>query len=285
MNVTTRVRFATLALAMVALPIASSADAHPTDASPSPTPSAAPSDPCLSLGNLVSRPTFSTAACVVKRNALLVQTGYTNTATSGSAAMTLVSYPQESLATGIAQNVEFDFTPPSIARLSAGTHVNGDTDGSIGLKAQLGQSSKIIYGVNAAYTLQNGDAPFTGSGDGLLANLNASLTLSSALGLFASLGYNEQSAGTPERPARYHDVQPSLGATLSLPQNVAVFLEGFNQSSTALGSGGSFAFDTGLQKDVGSRLQLDAEYFDYVTIVQGAHAHSVGIGASYLFGP
>jgi hypothetical protein len=172
-----------------------------------------------------------------------------------------------------------------MARLSAGAHVNGDTDGSIGLKAQLGRTSAIIYGVNAAYTLQNGDAPFTGSGDGLLANLNASLALSPALGLFATLGYNEQSAGTPERPARYHDFQPSLGATLSLPQNVAVFLEGFNQSSTMPAGGGSFAFDTGLQKDVGSRLQVDVEYFDYVTIVRGAHQHSVGFGASYLFGP
>ena len=260
-------------------------------ADPSPVPSAtatataaasSSSDPCLSLGDLVSRPTFSTSACVVKRHALLVQTGYTNATTGGNGGSNLVTFPQEALSTGIAQNVEFDLTPPSLARLSAGGFTAGDTDGSIGIKVQVGQTSKVIYGFNTAYTLQNGTPPFTGSGDGILANINGSLSLSPALGLFGSVGYNEQSVTAQSRT---HDFQPSLGASLSLPQSFAVFLEGFNQSSTGPGSGGLFAFDTGLQKDVGSRLQLDAEYYDYLTVRNGAHEHSIGFGASYLFGP
>ena len=286
-----RVRFVALVLTIAgsAPPaFASTADGDTPQPTPSPTSTEAAndsSDPCLSLGNLVSRPTFSTAACVVKRNALLVQTGYTNATTSGPTRSTLVTYPQENLGIGIAQNVEFDLTPPSIARSSSSTHFNGDTDGSIGLKIRLGETSRVIYGINAAYTLQNGSAPFSGSGDGVLANLNGSLTLSPALDIFATVGFNEQSAGTPTQPARYHDFQPSLGAGLALPQGFDVFVEGLNESSTGPGMGGTFAFDTGLQKDIGSRLQLDAEYFDFLTIVQGAHQHSVGFGASYLFGP
>ena len=254
---------------------------------PSPTPSATPasaSDPCLSLNNLVSRPSFSTSACVIKRNAFLVQTGYANTATSGSAASQLVIYPQTSLGTGIAQNVEFDLNPPSIERVSGSAPAHGDSDGSIGVKIQLGQTSKVTYGVNALYTLQSGTPPFTGSGDGILANVNGSLTLSPAVGLFGTIGYNEQSAGAPGFPNKYYDFQESLGGSVSLPQSFAVYLEAFTLSSTGPSTGGTFGFDTGIQEDVGSRLQLDAEYYDYLT-VRGTHQHSVGFGAAYLLGP
>ena len=261
--------------------------AEPSPA-PSANPSAAPSDssdPCLQLSNLVSRPSFSTAACVVKPSALLLQMGYTNLTTSGMGASRMVTYPQENLSVGVAKALEFDLNPPSIARVAGSASATGVTDGSIGAKAQLGETSRLTYGVNALYTLQSGVGPFTGAGDGILVNANANYAMSPAFGLFASVGYNAQSAGTPQRPARYHDVQPSLGGSLSLPANFAVYAEGFDQSSTGPGLSGSFAFDTGLQKDVGSRVQLDAEYYDYLAARAGAHQHAVGFGAAYLFGP
>jgi hypothetical protein len=266
------------------MPSAARADAMPSPAATAAATAAPASDPCLSLTNLVSRPAFTTAACVVKRNALLLQAGYTNATTSG-AATTLVSYPQESLGAGIAKNVEFDFNPPSIARLGGAAHANGDTDGSIGLKVQLGQTASLVYGFNALYTLQSGSQPFTGSGDGILANVNASLALTPLFGLFTTVGYNAQSAGTPVAPARYHDIQSSLGGAFSLPFASDVYVEAFDVSATGPGTGGTFGFDTGLQKDVGSRLQLDLNYYDYLTVRRGAHEHSIGFGAAYLFGP
>jgi hypothetical protein len=215
----------------------------------------------------------------------LIETGYTNLTTSGNGASSLVTYPQASLRVGLGHNLEFDLDPTSVARLSGTPVVTGNTDSAIGAKYEFGYTSKITYGVNALYTLSTGSAPFSGNGDGILANLNASLTVSPAIGLFATVGYNEQSAGTPAVPARYHDVQPSLGATLSLPQSFDVFLEGFDQSSTGPGLGGRFGFDTGFQKDVGSRLQLDFNYFDYLAVQNGGHQHSIGFGAAYLIGP
>jgi hypothetical protein len=276
---------ATLAAAFAATTALASAQAAPT---PSPsavaTPSG-PSDPCTSLSSLVSRPTFSTAACAVKQRDLLIETGYTNATTSGNGANNLVTYPQASLRVGLGHNLEFDLNPTSIARLSGQPVVTGTTDSAIGAKYEFGYTSKLVYGVNVLYTLSTGSAPFSGNGDGLLANLNAGLTLSPALSLFGTVGYNEQSAGTLSVPARVHDFQPSLGASLSLPQSFDVFLEGFDQSSTAPGLGGRFGFDTGFQKDVGSRLQLDFNYYDYLGVQNGAHLLSLGFGAEYLFGP
>jgi hypothetical protein len=268
-----------------ALPLASGGQTLPAAApSPSPSPAASVTDPCTSLTNLISRPTFSTAACVVKFADLLIQTGYTNVTTSGRGANSALTYPQANLSVGLGKNLEFDFVPESFARYSGTPGASGSTDSAIGFKYELGYSRKAIVGVNVLYTLATGSAPFSGFGDGLLASANASYALSSALGLFASFGYNVQSAGAPGIPARYHDFQPSLGTSLALPQDYTVFVEGFNQSSTAVGLGGRYAFDTGLQKDVGSRLQLDFNYFDYFGAQNGGRQHSLGFGASYLVG-
>jgi hypothetical protein len=185
---------------------------------------------------------------------------------------------------GLGHDLEFDLNPESIARMSGDPRVTGTTDSAIGAKYEFGYTSKLVYGLNALYTLPTGSAPFTGFGDGLLANLNAGFSASPALGLFATFGYNEQSAGTLTVPARYHNVQPSAGATLALPQNFTVFVEGFNQSSTGPGLGGRSGFDTGFQADAGSRLQLDFNYFDYFGVQNGAHLHSIGFGAAYLIG-
>ncbi|GAC1545852.1 MAG: hypothetical protein NVS3B16_15730 [Vulcanimicrobiaceae bacterium] len=264
---------------------AQAATAAAPAASPSPVAAAAEvTDPCTSLSNVVSRPTFGTAACAVKRGDLLIETGYTNATTSGSGANSLVTYPQASLRAGMGRNLEFDLNPTSIARLSGSPRIVGTTDSTIGLKYELGYTTKLVYGANVLYTLPTGDGPFTGNGDGILANLNAGLTLSPAFGLYASLGYNTQSAGTPDAPARYHNFQPSLGAALALPHGYNVLLEGFNQSSTAPGLGGRFGYDAAVQKGIGSRLQLDVNYFNYPGVQNGGHLHSIGFGAAYLIG-
>lgn len=263
-------------------PAASASVTPAASASVAPT---APSDPCTSLSSLVSRPTFSTAACAVKEGDLLLESGYTNLTSSGAGGSSLITFPQGNLRVGLGRNVEFDLNPQSAAYLSGAPRQVGITDGSIGLKYEIGYSSRLLYGVNALYTLPVGSANvFSANGDGVLANLNGAFTLSPNVGLFATFGYNAQNAGTIGAPARYHDYQPSLGASVSLPANFYVFLEGFGVSSTGPGLGGRYGYDTGFQKDIGSRVQLDFNYFNYLGVQNGQHQHSVGFGAAYLIG-
>ncbi|MBC5802877.1 MAG: hypothetical protein GIX03_07725 [Candidatus Eremiobacteraeota bacterium] len=274
------------------LALASSPSFAAAQAAPSPAPAAtagasaaAPSDPCTSLSSLVSRPTFGTAACAVKKGDLLFESGYTNLTSSGAGASNLVTVPQGNIRVGLGGNLEFDLGPPSIGYLSGAPRAVGITDGSIGLKEEIGYSKRAIYGMNVVYTLPVGSANvFSANGGGIFANVNGALTLSPSVGLFATLGYNAQNAGTIAAPARYHDYQPSLGASVSLPQNFYVFLEGFDVSSTGPGLGGRFGYDTGFQKDIGSRLQLDFNYYDYLGAQSGQHQHSIGLGAAYLIG-
>ena len=196
-----------------------------------------------------------------------------------------MTLPQANLRVGAGHNVEFDVGPPSAAYQSGNPRQVGITDGYIGFKYEIGYTSRFLYGVNAIYTLQSGNANvFSTNGDGILANANAGFTVSPAISLFATVGYNAQNAGTVAAPARYHDVQPSFGASASLPQSVNVFLEGFDQSSTGPGLGGRFGYDTGFEKGVGSRLQLDFNYYNDLGVQQGVHQHSIGFGAAYLVG-
>ncbi|MDQ2907824.1 MAG: transporter [Candidatus Eremiobacteraeota bacterium] len=273
------------AVAMLLMPREAAAEPAPIP-NPSASPEAAASDPCAALSSLVSRPTFSTAACAVKRGDLLLENGYTNLVSSGAGASALVTFPQTNMRVGLGRNVEFDLNPPSLGYLSGAPRRVGITDGALGFKYEIGYSSRLLYGINALYTLPVGSPDvFSSNGDGILVNLNGALTLSPAIGLSATVGYNAQNGGTLAAPARYHDFQPSLGASVSLPQSISVFAEAFDQSATAPGLGGRFGYDTGFEKDVGSRLQLDFNYFDYFAVQNGQHQHSLGFGASYLIGP
>jgi hypothetical protein len=281
MNAFARLSVAVPAFALV---LGSAALADP---SPSPSPSAAPaevSDPCTSMSSLVSRPSFGTAACTVKPHDLLLETGYTNTSASGRGAVNTIDYPQASVRVGVGRNLEFDLDPESYERTSTIPKVSGGSDTSLGLKYEFGYTSRFVYGVNALYTANSGTPAFSGNGDGLLANVNAAFTVSPAVGLFATVGYNSQSAGTVTTPARFHGIDPSLGASVSLPLSFIAYVEGFGQSSTGPGLGGRYAFDGGFQRDVGSRLQLDINYYDFTGIQGGTHLHSIGFGAAYLIG-
>ena len=282
-NVYARLRVAALAFGAYA---GTSAAAALADQTPAPTPSASPSiqDPCAALSSLVSRPTVSTSPCSVKPGALLIETGYTNTTTSGTGAAETVLYPQATLRVAAARNLEFDLAPSSIERVSGSPVVTGLTDTSLGAKYEIGYSSKVLYGVNVVYTTTSGSPATSDNGDGVLANLNGTLTLSPAVGLFATVGYNAQSAGSRVAPARYHGIDPSLGASISLPLGFVAAVEGFGQSSTGPGLGGRYGVDGAIEHDVGSRLQLDVNYDAYPGVTNGAHLHAVGFGAAYLIG-
>jgi len=185
------------ALCACAAPSLTLAQTAPTAPPASPSPAAssapeAPSDPCDSLSNLVSRPSFTTSACAVKRDQVLLEAGYSNLSASGPGAVTLVNVPQGLFRMGVGHNIELDVAPPSLERQSGMPPIGGNSDAQFGLKYEFGYSPKVTSGMNVVYTAASGTAPFTGNGPGLLVNLNGALTLSPAVGLFGSLGYNSQ---------------------------------------------------------------------------------------------
>jgi len=267
--------------------VAVAAPAIPTDgakAAPAPVAPSGPTDPCTSLLALVNRPAVTSTPCSVKRGDLLVETGYTNTTSSGAATGNLAVYPQGYIRVGALRNLELDIAPTSIARISGTTAQL--TDSQIGAHYELGYSPKFITGVNFLATIPSGYPAVSGQGTGYTFNLESTYAITSVLGLAAQVGYNNLSAGSPDGvgTVRVQSFNPSLALVLGLPQSFQLFVEGFGASSGGPGQSGRFGLDGGLQKTIGSRLQLDVNASQSLGAFGGVRTHSLGFGAAYLLG-
>jgi len=259
------------------------ATAPPTTPSPSPSPSG-PSDPCTSLLALVTRPTVTTTACSVKPDALLIEIGYTNTTTSGRGGGVLANYPQAELRLGLPDKLEFDVFPPSLNEASGHPAVSGPSDVAAGLKYEIGYTSKALAGVGFVVSLPTGTRAFTSGESTYAFDFNFAYALSPNVGLSGTMAYN--AGAMPETSGavgRFSAFDPSLVLADALPDNFQVFFEGYGSTTAGPGLGSRYAIDGGLQKDIGSRLQLDLEYGDVLTVTGGLHPHAVGFGAAYLF--
>ncbi|GAC1425154.1 MAG: hypothetical protein NVSMB64_32290 [Candidatus Velthaea sp.] len=274
-----------LALALV-LVMLGTARAQTAPATAQPSPSATPgaiSDPCNALLSLVNRPTVTTGSCVVKSNQVMVENGYTNTATTGTGAGNTVSYPQSFIRVGTkAQNVEVELTPPSYNRSSTGIG-NGGSDLGFGVKWEIGYTAKTVYSVNVAATVPTGAANYTAGDNQYMFSANAGYALTSVFGIAASLASNNlvgtDSAGNLQR---YNVFVPSVVLTAGLPNNQQLFAEYayFSKSSPTLGS--RSLIDFGYQRSFGSRTIADVEAGYQLGSLAGSTSKYLGAGISFL---
>lgn len=209
---------------------------------------------------LVSRPTVTTSPCSVKDGRVPLETGYTNTTTSGIGGGVVATYPQAALRAGLPHNFELDAFVPSWYVSTGPPRVSGPSDVGAGLKYVLGYTSRAV---------------------GALAVV---LTAPTGVGASGTHAYVSNAAPSSSGSVqRFTTFMPSLGVAWALPNAFQVYLEGFGTTTAGPGFGGRYGSDVGLQKDIGSRFQLDVEYGDTLTVTAGLHPHYVGFGAAYLF--
>lgn len=279
-----------VAAALVALPSAALAQTAPSPAA-SPSASPAATDICSSgLNAVVSRPTQTTSACVVKPNRILIETGYqTQTAdVSGGGSYTYQSVPNATIRIGTAmRNVELQVLPPSAIR-SAGLTVTSDV--GAGVKWQAVSTPTFAFGVDTILTAPTGTDPARspnalGSANAATYVYNAQVqgSLGKIFGYSAGVGLQYlASAG-----ARYISTVPSLGMSASLPNGFAVVVEGFHATN---GEGpatpGHTWFDAALEKVVGNaQFDLNFGVSDRITPAPGVPSvqrRYAGFGISYL---
>lgn len=279
--------------ALVALPAAVRAQ---TVAAPSPSATPAPDLCSTGLSAVVSRPTQTTSACVVKPGQVLIETGYqTQTVDVAGGSYTYQTAPSAAIRIGTRlRNVEFQVLPPSAIR-SAG--VSAASDAGAGLKWQIGSAPGFAYGVNVIATAPTGsDALANPNGLGsanastFVYNLNAQGALGKIFGFGATLSVDRLAAASaaPGASVRFTSVVPSADLTVSLPSSFGLALEAYRQSN---GEGpatpGHTWVDTALSKDAGNA-QFDLNYGVSNRIVAapgapGVRRHYVGFGVSYLF--
>ena len=263
-------------------PAASTAPATPA---PTVTPTGAPPYPCTNINADVNRPSVSTSVCAVQPRHVVVETGYTNTTTTGVGANSTTNVPQAFIRTGIGPRIEVNLTPPSAESTNNGiASTSGTSDIGFGLKAVLGYSARGLYGIGGSMLMPTGSAAFTNGANTYELTLNGSYSLTSTLSLFGTAGFASL-VGTDANGnlARFGSFIPSVGLTYSLPSSWYVFVEGADFGKVTPNGGNRLLVDYGVQKASG-RVQFDAEAGNALNVVNGSRYHYIGAGVSALFG-
>jgi hypothetical protein len=270
-------------LAAVALGSAAAyAQALPAPA-PSPTPSA-PADPCGSLLSIVTRPTVATSVCTVRAGHELVESGYTNTTTTGPGGGHTVSYPQALVRVGMSGRAELDVTPPSYNRTSAGGgFASGTSDAAFGLKWELGYNARAAWGANVQVSAPTGSAAFSANATQYIGNANWSYTLNSVFSLNGTFGFDSLAApNAAGLTQRYSAFVPSIDLAAGLPAGSQVSIEYSSFSSAGPGFGAKDLVDFAYQRDIGQHVQFDLEYGFQPNLINGQRMHYVGAGLSLM---
>jgi hypothetical protein len=228
----------------------------------------------------------TTSVCTVRPHDVLLESGYTNTQTSGAGGGTTVAYPQAYLRFGTSDSrLEFDLTPPSANASSVGGATAGGTsDAGLGAKYELGYSARWLYGVNAAVTYPTGSRAFSAGADQYTGNFNWSYTVNQVIGLSGTVGFNSLSSlNSTNLPQSYFALIPSFVASASLPGPSEFYVEYTYFSRADAGLGAKSLIDSAFLRDLGNNVQLDVEYGFSPTLLEGQRQHYVGAGASILF--
>jgi hypothetical protein len=286
---------AAISAAAAALSAAASA-AAPSSPAPVATPSATPVPDICSTGisAVISRPTQTTSACVVKPNQALIESGYqTQTVVTSGGSYTFQTVPNTAIRVGTAlQNVEFQVLPPSSIR-SGGTTALSDV--GAGLKWQISSTPTFAYGVNVIATAPTGTDP-AANPNGLgssnagtyVANANIQGSLGKIFGYGATFSVQSLAAPGAMSVQRYTSIVPSADVTVSLPASWGLAIEVFRQTN---GEGPATPahtwFDVALAKGIG-KAQFDASYGTSNAVVPAPGApsirrHYAGFGVSYGF--
>ncbi len=251
--------------------------------SPSPTPSA-PSDPCGSILSIVTRPTVTTSTCTVRYGHALLETGYSNTVTTGPGGGVTASYPQAFARVGIGRELEFSFTPTSFERTSVGNELSsGWTDANFGAKWEMGYTAKAVWGINAVVSMPTGESGFTAGIPEYTGNFNWSYTLDSLWSAAGTVGFNSLAGPNARGLAqRYSAFIPTLEVERTLSGISQGFAEYAYFSRSGPGLASKSLIDFGYQIDPNPHLQFDVEYGFQPAPLQGQRQQYIGAGLSFM---
>lgn len=253
--------------------------------SPSPAPSD-PSDPCGSILSIVNRPTVTTGVCTVRTGHFDVENGYTNTTTRGIGGGSNAIYPQTLVRVGTADpHLDFEFGLPSYETSSVGQPtVTGSSDVSMATKYELGYSSTAEWGLYGAITYPTGSQALTAGNAQFSGDFDWGYSINSEFGLSGTLGFNALSGPNSAGVAQsYFAFIPSLELSAALPGGPSqISAEYAYYSAAGPGFRSKCLIDFVYQRDIGNRLQFDAEYGFSPTVVNGQKQHYVGAGVSFM---
>ncbi|HEX3671250.1 MAG TPA: hypothetical protein VHT92_06045 [Candidatus Cybelea sp.] len=262
-------RCASIALLALALPVSAPyrAQADPI-ATPSPRPT--PSDPCGGSTRLLAtanRPTVGFSACAVAKGTAAFELGYQNQVNGtpdGGSVQSQV--PQNFLRVGIVSRFELDVIGPNyIATRTYQPNVpsmvtHGVADSGLGFKYELPPSGKWIVAFDGLYTGPNGSPFLTAASATLTGNLDAAYALSNSAGIGTTIAVSSTGGFENGERIQYGLVEPSVVLTKQTPDKFQFYAEYVFVSKVAPDAGGRAFTDFGVQKLLGTNVEVDVEY-------------------------
>ncbi len=236
--------------------------------------------------SIVNRPSIGTGVCTVRPRQVELESGYTNTTTTGAGGGTSSVYPQALLRFGSGDpRFDLELGLPSAARSTVGgATVTGTTDINIGARYELGYTTKALWGVDALVTLPTGASAFTAGRTQYSASFNSAYAINAEFSLSSTLAANEfagPNAGGVTQP--YFAFAPTLALTAAVPGGPSQFTAEYAYFSAAgPGLGGKSWFDFIYARDIGAHTQLDIEYGVSPTSIASQTQHYVGAGISLM---
>jgi hypothetical protein len=231
-----------------------------TAATPAPTPTP---DPCAGLLAELNRPTVGYSPCAAERGTVVAELGYQNTQIGPSGSRTTqIQIAQGFIRYGVARRFELDLVGPNdVLQRSAIGNSAGFTDTGIGFKYELPPASRWEVGFDGLYstpdgarTLTAGNATYTANAD-VSYNLTATTSVGSTLSFAATGG----SSATGVH-AKYGTFTPSFLVLQQIDVATQAYVEYVDVSRLAPDAGNRAFVDVGLQRLLGSHLEVDVEY-------------------------
>lgn len=252
-------------------------------ATPSPAPTVTPTtDPCAGLLNQLNRPTIGYSPCAAKRGTAVLEMGYQHQWNSDST--TRDQYGQGFLRFGFAPQLELDVIGPNdIAQRGPSSDAFGFADSGIGFKYELLAAPQWQLGVDGLYTTPNGARAFTSGNSTLVTNFDATYQLTKTTSLASTLSFAAAGGfSVSGEHARYGAFMPSCLALQQFGGLTQGYVEYVNVSRTAPDLGDSSFLDAGLQRLVGTNVELDVEYGHSLSGVTAQRFNYIGAGLGIL---
>lgn len=240
------------------------------DAVATPSPAPQQPDPCGGPARLLAtanRPTIGYSACAVKRDTVVFELGYQNEVDGNSERGAVISQvPQAFTRVGAGTRFEFDIIGPNYMGVRSyapglpGTIEHGVTDSGIGFKYELPPAGRWTVAFDSLYTGPNGSPSLTAGNATFTGNLDASFALSPATAIGTTIAVSSTGGYAGTQHLRYGVTMPSLVVTTQIPNYYQFYAEYVLTTKASPSSGARDFIDFGVQKLLGSRTEIDAEF-------------------------
>ena len=230
--------------------------------------------------------------CVVAPHEIVVETGVRRqTMTSASGHVTLTSGPLSFIRAGIAKRLELGIAPPAneFRAVSGSAPVDtarGQTDVVLAAKYLVLDAQSAQASIGASYAPPTGTGEFTAGAPTFSASANLGIAVTPKLSFATSQVFGTAIGAGPDGLSRSFFVYaPSYTLAYALDGMTTLIAQAglVSRQGPVLPSGNRTLF--ALQRAIGSRLAVDADYEINVKPTLGAPQHAVSAGIVWIASP